>query len=128
MCVPEKIQINEAKCSYIPKRKRKVDVASRFFFISSSFDPAVIPQIDLSQAEASQGMGLITHTDVAGGGKQAVEAGEEQISCQKCVRMRLLGNIAASLENTETALWLKTTVTASGRNFCSPTARKLGEV
>lgn len=51
-----------------------------FFFISSSFDPAVIPQIDLLQAETCLGMGLLTRADVVRGGKQAVDA---QISCQK---------------------------------------------
>lgn len=63
-----------------------------FFFISSSpFDPAVIPQIDLLQAETYLGMGLLAHAAVARGGKQAAEA---QISCQK---MRLLHNVVLSL-------------------------------
>lgn len=43
-----------------------------FFFISSSFDPAVIPQIDLLQAETCLGMGLLARTDVVRGRKQAV--------------------------------------------------------
>lgn len=121
VCFSEKIQANEAKCNYIPKQKRKVDVASRFF-ISSSFDPAVIPQIDLSQAETSLGMGLLTHTDVVRGGKQAVEAVEAQISCQKMCAHEAPGErcVVVSLENAEAALWFKTTVTTSGRNFCSP--------
>lgn len=100
---------------------------SIFFFISSSFDPAVIPQIDLSQAETSLGMGLLTHTDVVRGGKQAVEA---QMSCQKMCAHEAPRErrVVVSLENAETALWFKTTVPASGRNFCSPTVRKPGEV
>lgn len=97
-----------------------------FFFISSSFDPAVIPQIDLLQAEACLGMELLTRTDVVRGGKQAVEA---QISCQKlCVHEAPPDRcVVVSLENAETALWWETTVTVSGKSFCSPTVRKLAK-
>lgn len=98
-----------------------------FFFFISSFDPAIIPQIDLLQAETCLGMELLTRADVVRGGKQAVEA---QISCQKmCAHEAPTGRcVVVSLENAETALWLKTTVTVSGKSFCTPTVRQLEEV
>lgn len=78
-------------------------------------------------------MGLLTHADVVRGGKQAVEAVEAveaQISCQKMCAHEAPRErrVVVSLENRETALRFKTTVTASGRHFCSPTVRKPGEV
>lgn len=79
------------------------------------------------QAETCLGMGLLTHTDVVRGGKQAEET---QILCQKmCIHeVPTECCVVVSLENAETALWVKTAVTESGKSFCTPAVRKLKDV